>query len=128
MGNLKQNAAGKAEFKSKMLDIFKAHPNENLTRQQLCEMSGYCDSIMRREVSKVARFYPVISLSKNQGYAFIEWNSLNSKDELEKVRQLIWEQMLETQNRVDALKKRLKPLIANLKVLDRIIGEKERSK
>ena len=125
MGQIKQNAAGKAEFKSKVLDIFKANPNVQLTRAELCAMTGYTDSNLRREIAEVAHFYPVISLSRGKGYVFLTWEGTQSVEELKNARDIIVEQLAETSGRIDALKKRLKPLIANLRVLDKIINDKQ---
>lgn len=126
MAKLIQNEQGKMEFQSEVLNFFKEHPNVTYTREELCSIFGMNDSSLRREVADIAHYYPVLSLSGKKGYVFLQWEGTQPVEQLKKVREYIVQQIAEDQSRVDAINCRMKPLIANLRVLDRIIEDKQK--
>lgn len=117
--NLKERAEN-----SLVLAYLKQNVNKVFTRDELAARFNTSDREMRREIALIAEFYPILSLSRLKGYCLVEWNGDADVNYLNIVRNYLIDQVKEDNNRIKAIKKRMRPLIANIKVLDKIINDK----
>lgn len=95
-----------------------------VSRKDLREIMSLTDSIAREEVRKIALFYPVISYTGSDGYSIVNTKEITEENYLETIYE-INKTIAEQQSRIKVLKKRMKPLIACKKVLEKKFGRKE---
>ena len=91
------------------------------TRAELCDLLKLDDSSMRKEVSALACELPVISYSTKKGYRICDVKKLIEENDQDKINEEINElrhTLAELNSRIKKLKKRMRPLIASLKVLE----------
>ena len=96
------------------------------TRGELCALLVLYDSSMRTEVSDLACEYPVISYSTKKWYRICNTKKLVEEKNVNNINQEIIElrhTLAEINSRIKKLKKRMRPLIASLKVLEREIAQ-----
>ena len=74
----------------------------------------------RLRYQEVARFYPVISLSTEKGYEILDDPTKYPQEELVENIHRVNHQVRDYMSRIDALKKRMKPLIAWAKEADKV--------
>lgn len=74
----------------------------------------------RLRYQEVARFYPVISLSNEKGYEILDDPTAYPQEELVKNIHRVNHQVRDYMSRIDALKKRMKSLIAWAKEADKV--------
>lgn len=117
--NIKQSKVNKIRFNS----IFLEPLLERLyTKQELKELYKFSERYVRDEISRISMFYPVISHSKTKGYRICnvkklleEDNEVNINNEINEISHTL----NEINSRIRMLKKRQKPLIGALKVLEK---------
>ena len=98
------------------------------TRSELCALLVLTDSSMRTEVSELACEYPVISYSTKKGYRICNTKKLVKEKNINNINQEIIElrhTLAEINSRIKKLKKRMRPLIASLKVLEKEVEKYE---
>jgi uncharacterized coiled-coil protein SlyX len=98
------------------------------TRSELCALLVLNDSSMRKEVSELACEYPVISYSTKKGYRICDTKKLikeNNQKEIELEINELRHTLAEINSRIKKLKKRMRPLIASLKVLEREVAKND---
>ena len=121
---VKQGKKEKERFNSIFLPYFKE--GRKLTRKDLMEISKWSDSACRREISLISMFYPIISFSSKQGYEMVDIQKLIKNGNIEEIDNALDDidhTINEHMSRILTLKKKIKPLIANKKVLEK---EKQR--
>ena len=96
------------------------------TKQELMSITGMCERAVRNELENIAQYYPVRASAGRKGYSIIWFDESSDLEDLKKVNLAACEQIKEIQNRIDALKMRLRPLIATNKVVCDKINEKEK--
>lgn len=121
---LNQSKIAKENFKSEMLDYLTTNP-ETHTKLELASHFHISEREVRRKIEEVANYYPVIATSNQKGYRVAIWSKDMSSKELKDTLEDIMHEVREINSRIRRLKARLKPLIANKVVLEKIITEKE---
>ena len=82
------------------------------TKQELMSITGKSERAVRAELEEIANFYPIKALAGSKGYSLIWFDENSSIKELKAANEDAFNQICEIQNRINALKARLKPLIA----------------
>lgn len=121
--NVKQDKNSKKRFNSPLLDVLKT--GKNYTRKELIDIFGHSDVYTRGEVALISMYYPIISYSTKQGYRMVDVKKLLEEKDQEKITYEIEEirhTLSEINSRIKMLKKKQKPLIAALKVLEKGIN------
>ena len=121
---LVQSNKAKEEFTSLFLATNSINYNKDITRKDLIEQFNISDGAIRREVAKIANYYPVLSHSGKKGYRLAKRIDLSSKEELLEEMEIVKRVLAEDNSRIRQLKARQKPLIAWLKIAEKkIMGE-----
>lgn len=130
MKNYTQTKQAKNEFKSDILAYMLIEPTRVYTKQELMARFGMSERTVRAELERIANYYPIRATASRKGYSIIWWDDSFSEQELENVANELCSQISEIQNRVDCLRARIKPLIANLEIVKGIIesSKKENKK
>lgn len=119
-----QTQIAKEELKSDILDLMLRNPNVIFTKEELCSLFNMNERAVRAELERIANYYPVRATAGHKGYSLIWWDENSTLEELNFARIECAMQCNEIQNRIDSLNARLKPLIANLKVINEKINNK----
>ena len=117
--NIKQTKENEGIFDDYLLELLS---ERNYTKQELMDLFHTSERQIRLYVEALALFKAVISLSCQKGYHVIPTQKLVEEGNKEKIDKAILElklQLKEDNARVKMLKKRMKPLIASLKVLEK---------
>lgn len=118
-----QSRKAKREFDSQMLYLLNS--KTDTTRGELVHKTGWCDRVVRDEVSKLSKHYAVFSHGSKTGYRLAKQvNNLTLEEAYEERRQKSLS-LNERAKKVQDLKAGMKPLIAYGKVLDKRIEELE---
>lgn len=126
MGNkYSQTNEAKERYNSPLLNHMGAvaliDPKHIFTRDELADHLNCSDRVARRQVEKLANYYPVISVSTQQGYKFAIFDEKTNLDDLKKLEDETEHAINELESRVKSLQARMKPLIAfKSKVRERI--------
>ena len=118
--DIKQDKSSKTRFNSPLLEHLKT--GKNFTRKELCEIYGHCDEVTRYEIRLISMYYPIISYSTKKGYRMVDVKKLIEEKDRDKINKEIGEiqhTLRELNSRIKMLKKKQKPLIAALKVLEK---------
>lgn len=121
--DIKQDKQSKKRFNSPLLDVLKT--GKNYTRQELSEIYGQHDTSTRQEIGLISMYYPIISYSTKKGYRMVDVKKLleeKDQDKIEYEKGEIQHTLNEINSRIKMLKKKQKPLIAALKVLEKVEG------
>lgn len=124
--DIKQDKISKKRFNSPLLEHLKT--GKNFTRKELCEIYGRCDEGTRREIRLISMYYPIISYSTKKGYRMVDVKKLlegKEQDKIDKEIGEIWHTLREINSRIKMLKKKQKPLIAALKVLEKGVKDEQ---
>lgn len=97
--------------KEKVITIFRAYPNELITKEYLCNVLGIGDREVRKIISKLAFEIPIVSLSNQKGY-FLATDETCIED--------IEHQINDLNSRIKFLKERKKPLFKLWKKLNKL--------
>ena len=90
-------------------DIDKDHV---FTKDELIAHTGYSDRAIRNQLAEIANYYPIIATSDKKGYRLLSFDESTSFSQLIAMYDEADHQLAELQSRIDALKARMKPLIA----------------
>ena len=82
------------------------------TKEELVAKTNLSERAVRNQLSEIANHYPVIATSDRKGYELLSYDDSTSDDELKAMIAKAEHQLAELQSRVDALKARMRPLIA----------------
>lgn len=123
MKNYDQSKKAKSQFKSEIFDLMTSEDNRNevFQKNDLACMFGLTERGVRKEIEKIANYFPVIAPSSAKGYKVLYWDANMSNEELEEKEEEILHQIAEINSRIKNLKARLKPLVANkVKIRERL--------
>ena len=118
---LKQTKENKQKFWSPLLDLLKI--TTPVTRSELQDAVGFSDRAVRNEVSNISKFHPVISYSSKKGYRLAQdFSKLNVEEAAAE-----WLEVEHSLNELKArnrdINKRMKPLIAYQKKMEKVRPE-----
>lgn len=120
-----QTKKAKEQFTSPILETLK-NTNENVPYFELCNIMNTSKRTVRRELSEIALFYALISLSdSNRGGHRIACN-LEKTSDIEQIKSdlIDVEHMIrELKSRILVLQRRMKPLIAWKKIAESKINK-----
>lgn len=118
--NIKQNKENKEKFYSVLVEPLL---KEICNKEDLMFTYNYSERGVRKEIQEISMFFPVISYSKQKGYRIIDVEKcINEEICLEEIQEINCV-INELQSRIVMLKKKMKPLIACKKVLEKRIKE-----
>ena len=118
---LKQTKANKQKFWSPLLDLLKI--STPVARGELREVVGYTDRGVRQEISNISKFHPVISYSSKKGYRIAQDFSKLSTEEAATEWLEVEHSLNELKARNRDINKRMKPLIAYQKKMEKVRPE-----
>lgn len=118
---LKQTKENKQKFWSPLLDLLKI--TTPVTRSELQDAIGFSDRAVRNEVSSISKFHPVIAYSSRKGYRIAkDFSKLNVEEAAAE-----WLEVEHSLNELKArnrdINKRMKPLIAYQKKMEKVRPE-----
>jgi predicted transcriptional regulator len=118
---LKQTKENKKKFWSPLIDLLKI--GTPVTRSELQDAVGFSDRAVRNEVSNISKFHPVISYSSRKGYRIAkDFSKLNVEEAAAE-----WLEVEHSLNELKArnrdINKRMKPLIAYQKKMEKVRPE-----
>lgn len=107
----------KREFASPVLEMLKSE--KPVSKWDMVEKLELSERKIRMMIADCSQFYAVIATSDKEGYRLArKIDSMNDEEKtLEKIE--VEHQLAELKCRVKALKRRMKPLVAYLKILER---------
>lgn len=126
MGNkYSQTNEAKEQYTSPLLKYMGAvtliDPKHIFTRDELAAHLNCSDRKVRREVEKLANYYPIISVSSKQGYRLGSFDDKSSYETLKSLKEDVRHTLAELQSRIESLQARMKPLIAlDVKISEQI--------
>ena len=118
---LKQTKANKQKFWSPLLDLLKI--TTPVARGELQDAVGISDRAVRKEISSISKFYPVISYSSKKGYRLAQDFSKLSTEEAAAEWLEVEHSLNELKARNRDINKRMKPLIAYQKKMEKVRPE-----
>lgn len=118
---LKQTKENKKKFWSPLLDLLKI--GTPVTRSELQDAVGFSDRAVRNEVSNISKFHPVISYSSKKGYRIAKDFSKLNVEEAAREWLEVNHTLNELKSRNSDINKRMKPLIAYQKKLEKVRPE-----
>lgn len=107
-----QSNENKEKFKSEVLAYMLLDPKRVYTKQELSAHFEMSERAIRMELERIANFYPVRASAGKKGYSLIQINDDSNFEELMDANAESHFQIKEIEHRIEALKARLKPLIA----------------
>ena len=116
---IKQTKANKEEYYSSLIEPLM---EKKMTKHELQLLINLNERDVRKEISEISMFYPVISYSSTSGYRIVNVPKVikdNDPKEIERNIIEIKKTLKGINNRIKILKKKEKPLIAALKVLEK---------
>lgn len=119
MKDFKQTKENKEKFNCILIEPLL---EKRYSKKELCLLFGYKDRNLRKEISETSMFYPVIANSRKKGYRISNVEKLLNENNINHINSEIEEIKVclhEINSRIKFLKKRQKPLIAALKVLEK---------
>lgn len=106
----------KEKVEKKYKDIISDLKKGRCTKQELSVKYDLDERTIRRIVQKISYYFPVVSFSSKKGYYIpILDENANTKEILEDLQHTINEH----QSRINELKRKMKPLIATIKVMEK---------
>ena len=122
MKDFKQTKENKEKFNCVLIEPLL---EKNCTKQELKDNFNFLDRRLREKISEISMFYPVIAHSRKKGYRISNIERLLNENSVDHIKSEIEEIKVclhEINSRIKFLKKRQKPLIAALKVLEKRIN------
>ena len=114
-----QSKKAKLRFESELLKYNLLNSNDFACKNEIAEALGWSERQVRREISKISMYYPVISKSNKKGYKLAKSIDLMGKEELGQEIKEVNNVANELQSRITQLKAKLKPLIAYKSVAEK---------
>ena len=116
--DVKQTKDAKQNYNHPIIDLLFA--DEPLTKEEIGEkLHITSDRVIRDIISICSMHYPVIAVSSKKGYRRAKAIDNLEDKELQLEIDEVEHQLRELKSRVDCLKKRMKPLVAWLKVAEK---------
>lgn len=113
--DVKQTKDAKKNYNHPIIDLLFA--DEPLTKEEIGEkLHITSDRVIRDVISICSMHYPIIAISSKKGYRRAKAIDNLEDKELQLEIDEVEHQLRELKSRVDCLKKRMKPLVAWLKV------------
>lgn len=125
MKDFKQTKENKEKFNCILIEPLL---EKRYSKKELSLLYGFKDRNLRNEISEISMFYPVISHSRKNGYRISNVEKLLNENNIDHINSEIEEIKVclhEINSRIKFLKKRQKPLIAALKVLEKRINDEQ---
>lgn len=116
----RQSKKAKEQFASPMLEILKSE--KPISKWEMVEKLEMSERRIRDMISECSMYYAVLALSNKEGYRLARKIDEMNQEEKEKEAEEIRHQLNEFNSRIRVMKKRMKPLIAYLKVLEKSMG------
>lgn len=107
----------KRSFASPVLELLKSE--KPVSKWDMAEKLELSERRIRMMISECSQFYAVIATSDKEGYRLARKIDSMTDEEKTLERKEVEHQLAELKCRVKALKRRMKPLVAYLKVLER---------
>lgn len=114
--NIKQTKENKEKFYSVLVEPLL---KETCNKEDLMITYNYSERAVRLEIQKISMFHPVVSNSSSKGYRIVDVDKAIKENKQDEEIDAINRTINELQARIRNLKKRMKPLIACKKVLER---------
>lgn len=122
--DVKQTKDAKKNYNHPIIDLLFA--DEPLTKEEIGEkLHITSDRVIRDVISICSMHYPVIAVSSKKGYRRAKAIDNLEDKELQLEIDEVEHQLRELKSRVDCLKKRMKPLVAWLKVAQKKLPKEE---
>ena len=118
---LKQTKENKQKFWSPLLDLLKI--GTPVTRSELQDAVGFSDRAVRKEISNISKFHPVISYSSKKGDRLAKDFSKITVEEAAAEWLEVEHSLNELKARNRDINKRMKPLIAYQKKMEKVRPE-----
>lgn len=115
--NIKQTKEAKQKYNHPIIDLLL--DDKPKTREELCEILHVSDRNLRLVIAECSMHYPIIATSDKKGYRRAKNLNEISNDELQYEIEEVMHQIEEHKSRIKCLKKKMKPLIAWLKMAER---------
>lgn len=112
-----QSKEAKAVFQSPVLELLKSE--KPISKWEMVEKLEMSERRIRDMISECSMYYAVLALSNKEGYRLARKIDEMNQEEKEKEAEEIRHQLNEFNSRIRVMKKRMKPLIAYLKVLEK---------
>lgn len=115
----------KKNFASPVLEMLKSE--KPVSKWDMVEKLELSERKIRKMISECSQFYAVIATSDKEGYRLAKKiDSMNDEEKaLEKIE--VEHQLAELKCRVKALKRRMKPLVAYLKMMEKLESEVDKN-
>ena len=113
----------KAVFQSPVLEMLKSE--KPISKWEMAEKLEMSERRIRDMISECSMYYAVLALSNKEGYRLARNIKEMNQEEKEKEAEEIRHQLNEFNSRIKVMKKRMKPLIAYLKVLEKSMVEEK---
>lgn len=114
--NIKQTKENKEKFESELLEDLLLG---TCFKEDLRSKYNYSERGVRTELQRISMFYPVVSCSRRKGYRIVNVEeAIENKKQQEEINEINLT-LHELNCRIKQLKKRMKPLIAAKKVLEK---------
>lgn len=81
-------------------------------KDELVAFTGFSERSVRNQIAEIANYYPIIATSDRKGYQMLSFTEFDTDEAIEEMVNKADHQLAELQSRIDALKARMKPLIA----------------
>lgn len=113
--DMKQTKQAKKEYNEPIIGIL--FVNEPLTKEEIGEkLHITSDRVIRDVIARCSMHYPIIAVSNKKGYRRAKDIDGLTPEELDAEIEEVEHQLNEHKNRIQCLKKKMKPLIAWLSV------------
>ena len=117
MGNkYSQTNEAKEKYTSPLLEYMRGvtliDPKHIFTRDEIAAHLNCSDRMARKEMEKLANYYPIISVSSKQGYRLGSFDDKDSYENLKSLQDETRYALSELQSRIESLQARMRPLIA----------------
>lgn len=98
----------------KYIVAIREYENKNriFTKDELVANTNLSERAVRVQLSEIANHYPIFATSDRKGYQILSYDENTTDEELKEMVEKTEHQLAELQSRIDALKARMRPLIA----------------
>lgn len=109
------------------IDNVRCFQNKNhvFTKEELVANTNLSERAVRVQLSEIANHYPIIATSDQKGYQMLSYDENTTDEELKEMVEKTEHQIAELQSRIDALKARMRPLIAFREAANKTLIDRE---